>query len=210
MPTEIFQCDDVGLILRSIPQNRIRNLLPNQKYSIFVKHFKPNSSFKFPSRYFDGCNRACQHSYFENNPWFVYSKAEDGIFCLPCVLFAKKDNLGQFVGTKFNLWSKKSKKFAAHNSKQYHQMALTQMNALKSTVTCPQFSIESRLQHISMRDIAKNRSIINCMTEAVLFCGRQNIALRGHHDDSDADPESNRGNFLALLNYSIFWQCCFV
>ncbi len=35
--------------------------------------------------------------YLEENPGFVYSKAEDGIFCLPCVLFATKDNLGQFV-----------------------------------------------------------------------------------------------------------------
>ena len=27
-------------------------------------------------------------------------------FCLPCVLFATKDTLGQFVSQKFNLWSK--------------------------------------------------------------------------------------------------------
>ena len=29
------------------------------------------------------------------------------------------------------------------------------------------------------------------------------IAVRGHQDDSSTDPESNRGNFLALLAYSI-------
>ncbi len=34
--------------------------------------------------------------YLEENPEFVYSEAEDGIFCLPCVVFATKDNLGQF------------------------------------------------------------------------------------------------------------------
>ena len=29
------------------------------------------------------------------------------------------------------------------------------------------------------------------------------IAVRGHGDDSSVDPESNRGNFLALLDYNI-------
>ena len=111
----------------------------------------------------------------------MYSKAEDGIFCLLCVLFARKDNLGQFVCEKFNVWSKKTNKFAAHNSKQYHQMALTQMDALKSSIAHPESSIENRLQRIS--EIAKNRYIIKCMAEAILFCERQNIALRGHRDD---------------------------
>jgi len=37
----------------------------------------------------------------------VYSKAEDDIFCLPCVLFANRDNLGQFVSEKFNYWTAK-------------------------------------------------------------------------------------------------------
>ena len=31
----------------------------------------------------------------------MYSKVEDGIFCLPCVLFATSNDLGQFVTEKF-------------------------------------------------------------------------------------------------------------
>ena len=67
-------CDDIGLLLRSVPQSCIRNFSPTRKYSICVNHFKANSSFKFPSRYFDCCNRSRQHKNFEENPWFVYSK----------------------------------------------------------------------------------------------------------------------------------------
>ncbi len=37
----------------------------------------------------------------------------------------------------------------------------------------------------------------------ILVCGRQCIALRGHRDDSTADPLSNKVNFLALLDYSV-------
>lgn len=45
-----------------------------------------------------------------------------------------KDNLGQFVCRKFDAWSKKTRKFAEHNSKQYHLMALTMMDGLKSSI----------------------------------------------------------------------------
>ena len=57
-------CGDIGLLVHSVPQSCIRNFSPTRKYS---NHSKPNSSFKFPSRYFDGCNRSCQHKYFEEN-----------------------------------------------------------------------------------------------------------------------------------------------
>ena len=40
------------------------------------------------------------------------------------------------------------------------------------------------------------------MADAILFCDKQCIALRGHRDDSTADSEVNKGNFLVLLDYS--------
>ena len=59
------------------------------------------------------------------------------------------------------------------------------------------------MQRITESNIAQNRYIIRCMADAILFCGKQCIALRGHRDDSTADSEVNKGNFLALLDYSI-------
>ena len=35
--------------------------------------------------------------------------------------------------------------------------------------------------------------------KAVLFCGRQNLALRGHRDDNSS-ISVKKGNFLALLS----------
>ncbi len=133
-------CDDIGLLLQSTPQTSIRCFSSTLKYSILTKHL-PNSDFKFPSRYLDGCQRSFQLSYLEKNPWFVYSKAEDGIFCLPCVLFANKDNLGQLVCKKFNYWTAKTSKFSKHISTNYHQLAVTQAEALKkftvqTTISC--------------------------------------------------------------------------
>ena len=131
---DLSRIDDVGILLRSMPQSAIRNLTPKEKFSLLINHFKPNSNFKFPSRYTDGCNRSCQHNYFTDNTWFVYSKFEDGIFCLPCVLFASKpSDLGQFVSVRFDTWSRKTRKFAEHNMKQYHKLALVRVDALKSS-----------------------------------------------------------------------------
>ena len=109
-------CDDIGLLLRSMPQALICSLPAEKIYTLLNNHLKPDSKFKFPNRYLDGCNRACQHKYLIDNPSFVYSMAEDAIFCLPCVLFADSTNLGQLVSEKFNHWTRKSMKFSSHTS----------------------------------------------------------------------------------------------
>lgn len=195
--------DDVGALLRTMPLSSIRSLPPEKKYLILTKHFRPGANFKFPSRYLDGCNRSCQYKYLQENPWFVYSRVEDGLFCLPCVLFARKDDLGQFVHEKFNTWSKKTKKFASHNGAHYHQFAISQAESLKRVIQNPASSIDYRLRQIHTSDIEKNREILKSMAEAVLLCGRQGIALRGHRDDNTAEGDSNKGTFLALVDYSI-------
>ena len=122
---QIDKCDDIGLLLQSMDQSDVCSLPPNKKFFLVINHFKPDRTFKFPKRYIDGCNRSCQLQYLLDNPWFVYSKAEDGLFCLPCVLFANVRGLGQLVREKFNHWTRKTTKFASHNSKQYHQLAMT-------------------------------------------------------------------------------------
>ena len=201
----IDKCDDIGLLLRSMPQTSICKLPPEKKYSIFVNHFRPGESYKFPSRPLDGCNRACQYKYLKSNPHFVYSKAEDGIYCLPCVLFANSSDfsLGQFVREKFNHWTKKNLRFSSHNSKQYHQVSLTHVESLKHSINVPSSTIDMRITKISSEDIARNQLIIKSIADAVLFCGRQNIALSGHRDDRSSEECNNRGNFLALLDYGI-------
>lgn len=64
-------------------------------------------------------------------------------------------------------------------------------------------SIDNQLWQIQKCDIESNRVILKSLANAILFCGRQGIGIHGHKDDSTADSDSNRGNFLALLEYSI-------
>ena len=67
--TVIEGCDDIGLLLHSLPREKIRGLPSNIKYIIFFNnHFRPGRSFKFPSVFADNAYRSCQYKYFEENP----------------------------------------------------------------------------------------------------------------------------------------------
>ena len=87
---DISKVDDIGVLLRSVSLRTVQAFSPKVKYSLYKNHFKPDTKLKFPSRRADGNNRSCQLHYLVENPWFIYSKVEDGIFCLPCVFFASK------------------------------------------------------------------------------------------------------------------------
>ena len=55
------------------------------------------------------------------------------------------------------MWSKKTNKFATHNTKKYHQIALARMDALKSGMIHHESTIESHVRLISESDVARNR-----------------------------------------------------
>lgn len=54
----------------------------------------------------------------------------------------------------------------------------------------------------------KNRELLTPIIEAIILCGRQNIAIRGHRDpgklmidQTDDKYENNEGNFREILRY---------
>ncbi|CAF1227009.1 unnamed protein product [Rotaria sordida] len=60
----------------------------------------------------------------------------------------------------------------------------------------------------SQNEILENRARLKPIIETIVFCGKQNIALRGHRDDGNTIIASeaslaNEGNFCALLLYRI-------
>ncbi|CAF1397023.1 unnamed protein product [Rotaria magnacalcarata] len=60
----------------------------------------------------------------------------------------------------------------------------------------------------AQNEIKENRARLRPIIETIIFCGKQNIALRGHRDDGNKIEENgifsaNDGNFRALLQYRI-------
>ena len=89
--------DDIACYLDRLP-------LSNEDARQIVKsHFTPPESFQFPRTEMNGRNRSFQLSWLKTYPWLVYSKSQDGGYCLPCVLFSSPTaaNRGVLVKTPF-------------------------------------------------------------------------------------------------------------
>ena len=71
-------------------------------------------------------------------------------------------------------------------------------------------SVEQRLQSHAANTIQKNRQILSSIIKCIIFCGRQNIPLRGHRSESSPysgennfATSGNPGNFQCLLQFRI-------
>ena len=71
----------------------------------------------------------------------------------------------------------------SHNKANYHLSAVIQAESLQTAIHNPSGSIDNQLRQIRQADIVRNRAILKALAEAILLCGRQGIALRGHRDD---------------------------
>lgn len=68
--------------------------------------------------------------------------------------------------------------------------------------------IDEQIDSLRSDRIKYNRTILRTMVETVVLAGRQNLALRGHRDDSKHYLSTNPGNFQAFLNYRISGCSC--
>ena len=62
--------------------------------------------------------------------------------------------------------------------------------------------VDQQLNTILQQQIAKDHTIMASLFKTVLFCGRNNIVLRGSRDE-DPSNESLKGNFQALLYFQV-------
>ena len=141
--------------------------------------------------------------------WHVYSPKLNGGLCRVCLLFDKSDDSskrGAFVKFPFQRLEKalsSSRKnpgaINSHEQSAYHIHALQMAEDFLYNYEHPQSKIEGKIDKTKQENLVKNKYILRSIIDAILLCGKQGIALRGHRDDSTADPSSNRGNFLSIL-----------
>lgn len=128
----------------------------------------------------------------------VYSEQVDGVFCIACAICCARPSLGKFVTDPFRVWNKKSEKLKEHERCRYHQNALEQADHLKQSIEHPHTTIIAQVDARKAANIKHNKEVLKSIASAVLFCGRQCIALRGVSEDL-ASSSGNPGNFIALL-----------
>ena len=113
-----------------LPHLNIRKLVMNneefhdftehEKYTILKNHFVPDEKFHFPKKELHGCNQSYKRDYVTNS--FVYSKEEDSVYCIVCLLFVatdKRKGLISFVKKKYAQWHNTQEKQMKHCSKKH-------------------------------------------------------------------------------------------
>ena len=81
----------------------------------------------------------------------------------------------------------------------YHHDAMIATESFLDSVENPEQNVNNRIDDEKRKNIIRNRHIVKCVSEAILFCGRQCIALRGDNEVLNEDSCGNTGNFLAAL-----------
>lgn len=168
-----------------------------QKYHLLKHHDKPSDSFIFPVTHVGGCNRAFRREWFDEFEWLVYSTELDGAFCISCALFVKHRNgLGVLVNKPFRSWHKKATTVRGHCDLDYHDAAVKDAASLMHRFENAESTLPVKFDSQKQYHIKRNRHIVRSVAEAVLFCGRQCIGLRGDAERGDATG-GNPGNFIA-------------
>ena len=197
-------------------------LSDEERYDALKNLHYPQIGYKFPQTSFGKINRSFQSQWLSKYHGLVYSVSCDGAFCLHCVLFCKEPSKhGQLVSEPFRNWKKATEKFDEHLLKKRHNSGDTSVKKkpgsgyeshkenytmsenfrrrMENTQEDVIVALNTGLQERKIRNLA----VLETIVKIVLLCGQQNLALRGHRDDSQYtnDKNINTGNFSALLRY---------
>ena len=84
-----------------------------------------------------------------------------------------------------------------------HETAMLTVKEFRNSIEQRSVPIDQTLDNAKKALVDQNQKKIVPIIKTVMFCGRQNIALRGHRDDSTNRDLGNSGNFKALLYFRI-------
>ncbi|XP_023311927.1 zinc finger MYM-type protein 1-like [Anoplophora glabripennis] len=183
-----------------------------EKINVLNNVWIPSATYVFPV-ILSGPNKKklkFQHTWLSKWNWLAYSEIENGCYCKYCVVFSKAgagvnaQSLGALTKNKFDNWKKAIGVFEKHSLAQYHLRSLSDADNFLKVDRNNLLSIENKLSADRTAKILKNRQKIIPIIEAVILCGIQEIALRGHRDSGKIttdDGDKGEGNFRAILRY---------
>ena len=111
------------------------------------------------------------------------------------------------MNTPTTNFTRAKKTLQDHNTQKTHRVIMEDAVAFVGQMESGHLSIVQHLQSQALQTF-KNRLFLKSILKAIIFCGRQNIALQGHREISNLvdvhdEPGTNAGNFRALLQLQI-------
>ena len=167
----------------------------SEKYDLVVNRVPPPSFLFPPTIYKDKTKkigerkRSCQHIWFQRFKFVTYSEEEDGLFCLPCVLFPVEPTFGgsratYLIKSPYRNWKDATCDLDNHKVLEYHKSSEDRLKAFEENIrNSLKRSIDLMLDERAVKQIQENRQIMSSIIRGIEFCGRQGISLRGHRDD---------------------------
>ncbi|KYN15041.1 52 kDa repressor of the inhibitor of the protein kinase [Trachymyrmex cornetzi] len=176
-------------------------------HNVVIKLGKPSKKF-------------AQRSHLEKFHWLVLSHVDQGLYCKYCALFATtatdfaRSNLRRLVKEPLKVFDRllgENGLLIQHQRNHYHQMAVESGKNFLACYHKPELDIVNQISTQRMAQIMENRDRLRPIIKTIIFCGRQNIPLRGHRDDgqffsTNTDKSvvsAPEGNFRALLKFRI-------
>jgi hypothetical protein len=189
-------------------KNDIGNYIDNRltlsdelRYLLLTQHFIPDEKFKWPFVERKTNNTVekrflRQNHLNDNKPWLVYSPSKAGLFCVPCVLFAKlvgSNQLGQFVLLPCQQYGKllgTNGLILKHKTNNYHNDSILNAEHFISVYENKCDSIDDLLLKKQQLEKTENRQRLTPIIKTIIFCGQNNISMRGHRDDGELNMDS--------------------
>jgi hypothetical protein len=205
---ESSRCDisnnDIGLYVGKSVDDACKERLMK---SVWI----PDAAFRFPVE--PKRRLKFQLKWFDRFTWVAYSQHLQGAFCKLCVLFGGitggkggHQALGALVCKPFNRWKDAIEVFQAHSESEYHKTSIVMADNFLKIAAGEKTDVLSKLDAERVRQIQQNRARLIPIIKTIIFCGRQELALRGTNEKGSVlqpDESSNDGNFRALLRFRI-------
>ncbi len=180
------------------------------KYHLIRNVWKPEENFAFPYRQEGRKMRKCVYSWLKSYKWLTYSRVLDGCFCLPCMLFGMRSGHNatkpvRLVSEPLIYWTSASCRLLHHQESKLHLNSVLQMHDFTQMMENQQLDIRIQQNKAISEQVIQNRAVLSSIIKTVVLCGKQNISMRGHRDDSQhlSDPKNNPGNFQMLLDFRV-------
>ena len=124
---------------RSDISDYMTQVLTDKQKLVLIKQRIPDKPFPYPIREYsdkskkDGiCKRSCQQAWLEKYDFLAYSKKEDGLYCLSCVLFPTVARNGvrssQLLSKPFRDWKGAISYINSHSTLDYHRQSMGMMS----------------------------------------------------------------------------------
>lgn len=112
--------------------------------------------------------------------WLIYSKNKNALFCFPCCLFEYRPSQIPLIANRqegFSDW-KNINRIEDHETSPDHRKYFIQWKTLEARLKNSQ-SIDKSLQNAIFLEKERWRHILRAILNSILFCAKNNLALRG-------------------------------